>query len=89
MSCSIPATRRAGRPELETLLAFLRRGETLVVTRIDRLARSIKDLQDIVHTLKERGVTLKATGQPIDTRSAASSTTWSRRWRATAIGSRT
>ena len=64
-------TSRVGRTELETLLNFLRRGDTLVVTRIDRLARSIKDLQDIVHTLKERGITLKATEQPIDTRSAA------------------
>lgn len=64
-------TSRLGRTELETLLNFLRRGDTLVVTRIDRLARSIKDLQDIVHTLKERGVTLKATEQPIDTRTAA------------------
>jgi len=62
---------RNGRLELQTLLDFLRRGDTLVVTRIDRLARSIKDLQDIVFTLKERGVTLKATEQPIDTRSAA------------------
>jgi DNA invertase Pin-like site-specific DNA recombinase len=52
------------------LLEFLRPGDTLVVTRIDRLARSIKDLQDIVHVLKERGVSLKATEQPIDTTSA-------------------
>ena len=64
-------TSRTGRPELETLLEFLRPGDTLVVTRIDRLARSIKDLQDIVYVLKERDVTLKATEQPIDTRSAA------------------
>jgi len=42
------ATRRAGRTELALLLEFLRHGDTLVVTRIDRLARSIKDLQDIV-----------------------------------------
>lgn len=35
------------------------------------IARSIKDLQDIVHTLKEKNVTLKATEQPIDTRTAA------------------
>lgn len=61
----------AGRTELQMLLDFLRQGDTLVVTRIDRLARSIKDLQDIVHALKERGVTLKATEQPIDTRTAA------------------
>jgi DNA invertase Pin-like site-specific DNA recombinase len=39
----------------------------LVVTRIDRLARSIADLQDIVRTLKPKGATLKATEQPIDT----------------------
>jgi DNA invertase Pin-like site-specific DNA recombinase len=62
---------RTGRAELETLLRFLRSGDTLIVTRIDRLARSIKDLQDIVHELKGRGVALKATEQPIDTCSAA------------------
>jgi DNA invertase Pin-like site-specific DNA recombinase len=65
------ATRRDDRPELALLLDFLRQGDTLVVTRVDRLARSIKDLQDIVYTLKARGVTLKATEQPIDTHSAA------------------
>ena len=41
--------RRDGRTELQVLLDFLRAGDTLVVTRIDRLARSLKDLQDIVH----------------------------------------
>jgi DNA invertase Pin-like site-specific DNA recombinase len=60
-----------GRTELELLLEFLRKGDTLIVTRVDRLARSIKDLQDIVYALKERGVTLRATEQPIDTQSAA------------------
>ena len=64
-------TKREGRAELDTLLAFLREGDTLVVTRIDRLARSMKDLQDIVHDLKARGVSLKATEQPIDTSTAA------------------
>jgi DNA invertase Pin-like site-specific DNA recombinase len=64
-------TRRNGRPELALLLDFLRPGDTLVVTRVDRLARSIKDLQDIVYVLHERGVTLRATEQPIDTRSAS------------------
>ena len=42
-----------------------------MVTRVDRLARSIKDLQDIVHELRARGVTLKATEQPIDTATSA------------------
>ena len=64
-------TKREGRTELDLLLEFLRDGDTLVVTRIDRLARSMKDLQDIVHDLKGRGVALKATEQPIDTGSAA------------------
>ena len=54
-------TKREGRTELDLLLEFLREGDTLVVTRIDRLARSMKDLQDIVHDLKGRGVALKAT----------------------------
>ena len=62
---------RAARTELQVLLDFLREGDTLVVTRIDRLARSMKDLQDIVHELKGRGVALKATEQPIDTGTAA------------------
>ena len=64
-------SRRDGRTELQVLLDFLRPGDTLIVTRIDRLARSMKDLQDIVHELKGRGVALRATEQPIDTRTAA------------------
>src|SRR5216684_7871116 len=64
-------SRRDGRTELQVLLDFLRAGDTLVVTRIDRLARSLKDLQDIVHELKARGVALKATEQPVDTGTAA------------------
>jgi len=53
------------------LLDFVQPGDTLVVTRIDRLARSLKDLQDIVHELKGRGVILRATEQPVDTGTAA------------------
>ena len=64
-------TRRDGRTELQTLLDFLRPGDTLVVTRIDRLARSMKDLKDIVHELKAKNVSLRATEQPIDTGTAA------------------
>jgi DNA invertase Pin-like site-specific DNA recombinase len=64
-------TKMERRPELEILLQFLHKGDELVVTRIDRLARSLRDLQNIVHTLKERGVSLRATEQPIDTGSAA------------------
>ena len=64
-------TSMQGRQELKTLLEFLRKGDTLVVTRIDRLARSVGDVQDIVRALKAKGVALKATEQPIDTSTAA------------------
>ena len=64
-------TSRNGRAELDTLLQFVRPGDTLVVTRIDRLARSLLDLQQIVKELTDRGVHLKATEQPIDTATAA------------------
>lgn len=64
-------TTTAGREELRTVLEFLRRGDVLMVTRIDRLARSIGDLQDIVRALRTRGASLKATEQPIDTGTAA------------------
>jgi DNA invertase Pin-like site-specific DNA recombinase len=64
-------TRRDGGSELQVLLDFVRAGGTLVVTRIDRLARSLKDLQDIMHELKSKDVALKATEQPVDTGTAA------------------
>src|SRR5262245_65502538 len=64
-------TTTQGRDELRTILDFVRQGDTLVVTRIDRLARSIGDLQDIVRRRKAKGAALKATEQPIDTSTAA------------------
>jgi DNA invertase Pin-like site-specific DNA recombinase len=64
-------TKREGRTELETLLRCVREGDVILVTRIDRLARSMKDLQDIVYDLKQRGVDLKAVEQPIDTSNSA------------------
>jgi DNA invertase Pin-like site-specific DNA recombinase len=64
-------TTTAGREELRTVLDFLRKGDILMVTRIDRLARSIGDLQDIVRAVRARGAILKATEQPIDTSTAA------------------
>jgi DNA invertase Pin-like site-specific DNA recombinase len=67
----VSGIKRTGRDELATLLMFLRPGDTLVVTRIDRLARSVKDLQDIVYELKAKDVALKAIDQPVDTSTAA------------------
>jgi DNA invertase Pin-like site-specific DNA recombinase len=56
---------------LRTVLDFLRKGDVLMVTRIDRLARGIGDLQDIVRTVRTKGASLRATEQPIDTSTAA------------------
>jgi DNA invertase Pin-like site-specific DNA recombinase len=64
-------TSTEGRPELATILEFLRPGDALVVTRIDRLARSIGDLQVIVKRLREAGAALVCTEQPVDTSTAA------------------
>ena len=67
----VSGTSTKGRDELNNLLTFLREGDELVITRIDRLARSIRDLQNIVYELKEKGVILRATEQPISTDNAA------------------
>lgn len=64
-------TTTTARDELRVVLDFLRAGDVLMVTRIDRLARSIGDLQDIVLTVKACGASLRATEQPIDTSTAA------------------
>jgi DNA invertase Pin-like site-specific DNA recombinase len=67
----VSGTSRQGRAELDTLLHFIREGDTLVVTRIDRLARSVGDLQDIVRTLRKKGANLMATEQKVDTSTEA------------------
>ena len=67
----VSGTSIQGRDELNTLLEFLREGDELVVTRIDRLARSIRDLQNIVYDLDKKGVVLSATEQPIQTNTSA------------------
>ena len=67
----VSGTSVQGRDELNTLLEFLRKGDELVVTRIDRLARSIRDLQNIVYDLDKKGVTISATEQPINTQTSA------------------
>lgn len=66
----VSGTSTAGRDELRNLLDFLREGDELVITRIDRLARSVGDLQTIVGELRDIGATLRATEQPIDTTTA-------------------
>lgn len=67
----VSGTSTKGRDELRTILDFVQSGDELVITRIDRLARSIGDLQDVVRELKGKGATLRAIEQPIDTSTAA------------------
>ena len=60
----------AGRPELKRCLEYLREGDTLLVTKIDRLARSTSDLYRIVSTLADKGAAFKVVDDPtIDTTS--------------------
>src|SRR6478672_1598693 len=60
----------AGRPELKRCLEYLREGDTLLVSKIDRLARSTSDLYRIVSLLAEKGVSFKVVDDPsIDTTS--------------------
>ena len=54
------------------MLNFVRDGDEIVITRVDRLARSVLDLQLIVQELTEKGVNLSATEQPISTKDATS-----------------
>ena len=60
------------REQLKQCLEFVREGDELVITRIDRLARSVLDLQLIVKQLMDKGVTLTSTEQPISTKDATS-----------------
>lgn len=58
------------RPELETCLKVLRSGDSLVVWRLDRLGRSLKDLVEIVTSLEKRGVGFVSLTENVDTVSA-------------------
>lgn len=59
------------REELKTILSFLRSDDILVVTKIDRLARSVIDLQNIVGDIKSKNAFLEIIDQPINTQNAA------------------
>jgi DNA invertase Pin-like site-specific DNA recombinase len=61
---------KASRPQLDQCLAQLRKGDTLVITRLDRLGRSVSNLVELVNKLGEMGVDLVVLTQGIDTASA-------------------
>lgn len=58
------------RPELLSCLKALRKGDVLVVWKLDRLARSLKDLVEIISDLNEREIGFKSLTEAIDTTSA-------------------
>ncbi len=58
------------RPELNICLRTLREGDVLVVWKLDRLARSLKDLVEIISDLDERKIGFKSLTESIDTTSA-------------------
>jgi len=62
--------KNANRPELEHCLRMLRKGDILVVWRLDRLGRSLKDLVEIISSLEEQGVGFLSLTESIDTTSA-------------------
>lgn len=62
---------RADRPQLATALSYAREGDVLVVTRLDRLARSLRQLLATVEDLQARGIGLRSLHESIDTTSAA------------------
>jgi DNA invertase Pin-like site-specific DNA recombinase len=64
-------TKRDGRTELQRVLSILREGDALVVTRLDRLGRSMRDLANIAHEIEQAGAHLKVIEQSVDTSSAA------------------
>ena len=55
------------RPQLKAVLNRLKKGDTLVVVRIDRLARSLAHLLEVIETLDRKGVAFKSLRDPIDT----------------------
>lgn len=59
------------RPELRKALAHVRDGSTLVVYKLDRLARSLKDLLSILDQLEAKGVRFKSLTEAVDTTTPA------------------
>ena len=84
LSLQLDALRRAGcgkiyqekssgasseRPELQAMLAQLRMGDVVVIWKLDRLARSLKDLVTLVNQMHEKGAELNSLNDHIDTNS--------------------
>lgn len=57
----------ARRTALDEVLAYLRDGDTLAITKLDRLGRPVRNLKQVADDLQARGVGLRALSQGIDT----------------------
>ena len=67
----VSGTSRTKRDELAKILDYVREGDTMCVTKLDRLARSLPDLINIGAQLEQKGVALKVLDQPVDTTTPA------------------
>ena len=68
----VSGTSTQGRDKIRECLDFVREGDEVVFTRVDRVARSVLDLQLIVKELTDKKVTITSTEQPISTKDATS-----------------
>ena len=59
---------KAARPGLTEALTFMRRGDTLVIWKLSRLGRSMKQLIETVQTMQDKSIELKCLNESIDTR---------------------
>lgn len=59
---------RAGREELQTIIEFLRAGDELMVTRLDRLGRDTRDVLNIIHDCEQRGAFVTILDPHVSTR---------------------
>lgn len=57
------------RPQLQRAIADLRAGDTLVVWKLDRIARSLSDLLGVISRLREAGASIRSLTEPVDTSS--------------------
>ncbi|NVK00606.1 MAG: recombinase family protein [Oceanospirillaceae bacterium] len=53
--------------ELQRLITFAREGDTVVITKLDRLGRSLKQILEVIDTIHRKGATLRCIDQPVDT----------------------
>jgi len=67
----VSGTKRENRDQLDLALKVLTEGDTLVVTRLDRLGRSLHDLANIAHEIEAKNAALRVLEQSVDTSTSA------------------